>query len=107
MVRSASADSDIAGAELIFGELLANVVRHAGGAGTFRLDWVGANAWLIVEDRGGGFREAPRGSLHDPAAEQGRGLGLVTLLAVEVTVSNREDGGARVCVVLPVERKLG
>ena len=96
--------SDVPAAELIFGELLANIVRHAYGKGTFSLDWRDAHARLVVEDRGCGFREPPRGSLEDPAAENGRGLALVAMLAVEVSLSNRPDGGACVRVVLPVER---
>ncbi len=40
---------------------------------------------------GCGFREPPHGTLEDPAAESGR-RGLVTLLAVEVSISNRPGG---------------
>ena len=104
LTRFAGAGSDIAAAELIFGELLANVMRHAHGVGTFRLDWRDPHARLVVEDRGRGFCDAPRGSLEDPVAETGRGLALVSILAVEVSVSNRLGGGACVRVVLPVVR---
>lgn len=83
---------------------MANVIRHAHGVGTFRLDWRDPHARLTVEDRGCDFRDAPCGSLEDPAAEERRGLALVSLLAVEVSVSNRPGGGACVRVVLPVER---
>ncbi len=103
LMRFATVGSDVPAAELIFGELLANIVRHAYGNGTFRLDWRDPHARLVVEDRGSGFREPPRGTMEDPAAESGRGLALVTLLA-EVSISNRSGGGACVRVVLPVER---
>ena len=104
LTRFATITSDVSAAELIFGELLANIVRHAYGSGTFSLDWRDPHARLVVEDRGCGFREPPRGSLEDPAAESGRGLALVALLAVEVSLSNRPGGGACIRVVLPVER---
>ncbi len=104
LMRFATAGSDVPAAELIFGELLANIVRHAYGNGTFSLDWRDPHARLIAEDRGSGFGEPPHGTLEDPAAESGRGLALVTLLAVEVSISNRPGGGACVRVVLPVER---
>jgi len=104
LARFAAPGSDVAGAELIFGELLANVVRHAGGVATFRLDWRDPHARLVVEDRGSGFPEAPGGTLEEPPAESGRGLAISTALAVEVSISNRPEGGACVRVVLPVER---
>jgi anti-sigma regulatory factor (Ser/Thr protein kinase) len=102
--RAAAAGSDLGAAELIFGELLANVVRHAGGVATFRLEWSEPHPRLVVEDRGCGFAGSSRGSLEDVAAEDGRGLALVSLLAVKVSVGSRLGGGARVEVVLPVER---
>ena len=39
ILRYASADSDIAAAELIFAELLANVISHAPGPAQAHLSW--------------------------------------------------------------------
>jgi anti-sigma regulatory factor (Ser/Thr protein kinase) len=104
LLRYATAESDVAGAELIFGELLGNVVRYAPGPISFRLDWHANRPVLLVSDEGGGFREVPHGTLDDPYAESGRGLALVRALAGEILMGNRPNGGAYVSAVLPVRR---
>ncbi len=104
LARFATIESDVGAAELIFGELLANVVRHADGVGTFRLQWRDRHARLVVEDGGRGFRETPRRSLEDPSSEDGRGLVLMSRFALEISLGNRPAGGGRVEVLLPVER---
>ncbi|HEY4442239.1 MAG TPA: SpoIIE family protein phosphatase, partial [Candidatus Elarobacter sp.] len=48
----ATAESDLASAELIFGELIGNVVRHGPGAIDVDLEWEGERAVLHVMDRG-------------------------------------------------------
>ncbi len=93
-----------ANADLIVAEVLANVERHAPGTAAFHLDWNGRHPRLLVLDRGPGFPPEPRTTLLDPYAESGRGLAIIALLAVEHTFGNRRDGGAYVCVLLPVER---
>lgn len=100
--RYADAGSDVAGAELIFAELLANVVRHAGAPGTACLRWIGTRAMLAVMDVGDGFRTPPGRSLPAPTAERGRGLALVAALSLGMRAGNRPGGGAYVCAVLPV-----
>jgi anti-sigma regulatory factor (Ser/Thr protein kinase) len=102
--RHAARGSDVPGAELIFGELLGNLVRHAPGPASFRLDWHGERPTLVVADEGAGFQGAPQTTLDDPVAEDGRGLALVRALAVEVVFGNRPGRGAYVKVVLPVQR---
>ena len=97
-------DHALANAELIVAELVANVERHAQGTASFHLDWNDRNPRLLVLDRGPGFSTEPKTSLDDPYAESGRGLAIVAFLAVEHKFGNRIDGGAYVCVVLPVER---
>ena len=100
--RYASAGSDVAAAELIFAELLANVVRHAGAPGTACLRWHGSRATLVVLDLGDGFRSPPGRSLPEPTSERGRGLALVAALSLGMRAGNRPGGGAFVCAVLPV-----
>jgi signal transduction histidine kinase len=104
LLRYATADSEVATAELIFGELLANVIRYGCGVGSFHVDWRNAHPTLLVEDRGAGFQEPPQSTLADPIAETGRGLALVRALAVEMLIGNRPGGGAYVSVVLPIRR---
>jgi len=100
----AVASSDIAGAELIFAELISNVVRHAGGPATVWLDWRCSRPTLFVLDGGRGFLSRPHLALPEATAERGRGLALVAALAVGMRAGNRPGGGAYVCAVLPVSR---
>ncbi len=104
LFRYATPESDLFGAELIFGELLGNVVRYAPGRVAFHLDWHGLRPTLLVVDEGDGFRGAPRGGLGDLDAESGRGLALVRAFAVEMLIGNRPHHGAYVSVILPVRR---
>jgi Histidine kinase-like ATPase domain len=102
--RYAVADSDLAGAELIFAELISNVVRHASGPATVWLTWPCSRPTLFVLDGGGGFLSPPHLALPDATAERGRGLALVSALAIGMRAGNRPGGGAYVCAVLPVSR---
>ncbi|MEA2664169.1 MAG: hypothetical protein QOI11_1113 [Candidatus Eremiobacteraeota bacterium] len=104
LFRYATPESDLFGAELIFGELLGNVVRYAPGRVAFHLDWHGLRPTLLVVDEGDGFRGAPGGGLSDLEAESGRGLALVRAFAVEMLIGNRPHHGAYVSVILPVRR---
>jgi len=92
--RYAVPNSDLAGAELIFTELISNVVRHASGPATVCLDWHCLRPTLFVVDGGCGFRSKPRPSLPDVTAEHGRGLALVAALALGMRAGNRPGGGA-------------
>ncbi|HEX3464119.1 MAG TPA: ATP-binding protein [Candidatus Elarobacter sp.] len=102
IARHAGPDSDLEGAELIFAELLSNVVRHAHAPATASLRWTRSRVTLLVLDLGGGFRTPPCRALPEPTAETGRGLALVDALARRVRAGNRSGGGAYVCAVLPV-----
>lgn len=104
LFRYATPESDLFGAELIFGELLGNVVRYAPGRVAFHLDWHGLRPTLLVVDEGNGFHGAPGGGLSDLEAESGRGLALVRAFAVEMLIGNRPQHGAYVSVILPVRR---
>ena len=84
-------------AELAFGELLANAVRHAPGPVRVLAATDGEGiVQLVVEDGGLGF--TPVDSTPDPLAERGRGLGLVRAVAGDVEIERAEHGGTRVVV---------
>lgn len=104
--RHARVNANLADAELIVAELVANVVRHGGGSAAFYLDWRGLHPRLLVLDHGPGFPNDAHSSLDDPYAESGRGIALVRCLGTSMTYGNRPHGGAFVRVFLPVERKV-
>ena len=93
--------SDFGGAEIIFGELVANVVRHAPGPIqiTARSDGRG-RVTLNVFDTGQAFtvRPALPASL---LSESGRGLYVVSKLGAHLS-SIRTEIGNKVSAVLPV-----
>jgi PAS domain S-box-containing protein len=93
------------GAELAFGELIANAVRHAPGSVRVAVTSDGeGNATLVVEDNGAGF--APKERRPDPYAESGRGLMLVRGVADRLTIEPAPSGGTRVCVTFLQQRML-
>jgi anti-sigma regulatory factor (Ser/Thr protein kinase) len=95
--------SDLDAAELIVGELVANVIRHAPGVVGINVIWKGDGAVLTVTDRGPGVpavRCAPDGQ-----ATSGRGLFLIQALAREVTIDAAPGRGSRVVVHLPVHHR--
>lgn len=99
----AASSSDFAAAELIFGELIANVVRYAPGRVAIRVEWQDVYPVLSVQDQGKGF--IPTFSLpDDPLAEFGRGLFLVSTLGRGVEVDSHRGRGTTVSVKLPVFR---
>jgi anti-sigma regulatory factor (Ser/Thr protein kinase) len=95
-------DADYAGAELVFGELIGNVVRHAPGIVDIEIEWRGTSPVLHVLDRGPGYnREAVLPATY---SENGRGLFLVTQLTREFTVTRLPGYGSHARAVLPIER---
>jgi serine phosphatase RsbU (regulator of sigma subunit)/anti-sigma regulatory factor (Ser/Thr protein kinase)/CHASE3 domain sensor protein len=91
-------------AEIVFGELLSNVVQHTPGPARVRFDVEGGRVVLAVEDR---ERSLPRDgqlSAHPGPpewdAESGRGLFLITSLCEHVVVEPTRDGKCTI-VVLP------
>jgi anti-sigma regulatory factor (Ser/Thr protein kinase) len=99
--------SDLDGAELVVGELVANAVRHGAPPFGVCIDWHDDPPILCVVDRGRGMR--PVYPAPDPQSERGRGLLLVRALAGEVVVDGpgEDYGGTRVVVALPVHRGDG
>ena len=103
MARLSIPSSDVDAAELIYGELVANTVRHAKGRVEARLDLEDARQpVLTVRDHGPGLRCRPWNLQRDPYAESGRGLAIVELLARDLAVGPAEDGGTVVRAVLPI-----
>ncbi len=99
-----SDDSDFNAAELIFGELVGNVVKHAPGPIMIELVWDGKEPTLRVADRGPGFELRP-GLPEDPMSEGGRGLFLAAAFGTDLRVSRVPEGGSRVSATLPVRRQ--
>lgn len=102
-----AAGSDLDGAELVVGELLANAVQHGAPPYGICVDWHDDPPILCVVDRGRGMR--PLYPAPGPASEHGRGLLLVRALAGDVVVDGDgvERSGTRVVVSLPVRRRNG
>ena len=94
-------DADVAAAELIYGELLANVVRHARGRVEVRLELDDAAPVLVVRDFGPGMRSVPYDPRREPMAESGRGLAIVERLAEDLEVERIPDGGTMIRAKLP------
>ncbi len=109
-LRSAAAsEAEVADAEMVFGELLGNVVRHTGGHVEAALDLTAEDPILHVLDRGPGFRFYAR-LPQDSMSESGRGLYIATVLARELSIVPRADGGSHARAVLkmkgPVRRGM-
>lgn len=102
--QSAAGDSDFYGAELIFGELIGNVVRHAPGQIDIALDWTGPAPILHVLDSGLGF-DAPDIMLpEDEFSESSRGLFLIAAIGSDFSVERLPGHGMHARVTLPVRR---
>jgi serine/threonine-protein kinase RsbW len=99
-LRAVGLNSDEAlNAELVFGELVGNVVRYAAGTIEVMLDVSGQSPVLHVLDTGSGFEFRPRLPI-DVMSERGRGLFLVTAFAEELSVERRRGGGSHARAVL-------
>jgi PAS domain S-box-containing protein len=86
-------------AELIFGELLGNVVRHAPGPVEVVYETTGRRAVLHVIDSGEAFASA-RGLPIDPLSELGRGLYIIERLAGTVRVEHVAGYGNHISVII-------
>lgn len=99
-LRSRVFDRDaIEAAELVFGELVGNVVRHAPGPIDVQLNWSGERPALHVIDRGtafGGLAHLPS----DPLSEGGRGLFIAQQLSTRVTFEHIAGFGNHVSAEL-------
>ena len=96
-------DANYAAAELVFGELIGNVVRHAPGAITVEVDWSAKDPILHVIDRGPAF--GARAKLPDDVmSESGRGLFLISVLGEDFSVTPLPGYGNHARVRLRIER---
>lgn len=94
--------SDFEGAEIVFGELVANVVQHAcGPIEVLAKTDATRSVMLYVWDTGPSFALQPQ-LPQDPGSDRGRGLFIVSTLCKNVAVRRASDGRNQVCVVLPV-----
>lgn len=96
-------ENDVRAAELIFGELAANVAQHVGGVIEVALDWSGANAVLHVTDRGEGYA-TPECEAADLLTEHGRGLWIVQRLGAKLSLEILPGFGTHVRAELPITR---
>ncbi|HET7814990.1 MAG TPA: ATP-binding protein [Candidatus Baltobacteraceae bacterium] len=96
---------DLFAANLVFGELISNVIKHAPGGGVrVWLEPEGPRFALCIKDDGKGFSKAPSFELPaDPGSESGRGLYLVKKLTCNFEY--KRDDGFMVRAVLPVTRR--
>jgi len=86
--------------EMIFSELVGNVLRYAPGRLSLGLSVDGRGIWLHVMDDGPGFNGPP--SLpNDLWSESGRGLFLVAALSEEFRITRLPVYGTYVKVLLP------
>jgi anti-sigma regulatory factor (Ser/Thr protein kinase) len=86
--------------ELIFGELLGNVVRHAPGPVEVSFEAGPTSATLHVIDSGAGFTLTDAHLPDDAFAELGRGLFIVAQLAAGVRVAHIPNCGNHISVEL-------
>jgi serine phosphatase RsbU (regulator of sigma subunit)/anti-sigma regulatory factor (Ser/Thr protein kinase) len=100
----AARDSDLKSAELIFGELAANVAQHAAGPIEMALDWQAGHAVLHVIDRGNGYAGCDPTEA-DLLNEHGRGLWLVKRLGARLGFEALPGFGTHVYAVLPIRER--
>lgn len=104
--RHAAPGSDVDGAEIALGELLANAVRHAPGPIWVRVDWSARRPVVEVHDLGPGFDLTTTGPPGDPFSVSGRGLHMVGHLTERLEVAAKGAGGTKVTMTVAVERRM-
>ena len=98
-------NADLNGAELIFGELLGNVVAHAPGPVDVSITWVKGQALLAIWDTGPAY-ELDASLPSDVLTEHHRGLYIVMYLGKDLRVLRQGDRNLT-SVMLPVKRGAG
>jgi PAS domain S-box-containing protein len=86
-------------AELVLGELIGNIARHAPGGVEVIVDLSSSSPVLHVIDEGPGFERAPM-LPGDLLSESGRGLYIVSELTDEFSVARGPNGGSHARAVL-------
>jgi anti-sigma regulatory factor (Ser/Thr protein kinase) len=100
LIGAGVAQEDAALAEIVLGELVGNVARHAPGEVEVYLDLSRRNPVLHVLDRGPGFVYTAMLQPTDVFAESGRGLYIASRLARGLSVTRRPGGGSHARAVL-------
>jgi len=93
-------DADTSLTELVFSELLGNIVRHCSDEAEFALDISGEVPILHALDRGPGFTYNAR-LPKDLMSDSGRGLFIVRSLVKDLNITRRDGGGSHARAVLP------
>ncbi len=99
------AEDELYAAELVFGELISNVVRYAPGTVSVTIDWTGTAPVLHVLDGGPGFTYVARLPI-DIFSERGRGLFLIASLTEDFHVARRAEVGSHARAVLNAHRRI-
>ncbi|MBV8198178.1 MAG: serine/threonine-protein phosphatase [Candidatus Eremiobacteraeota bacterium] len=94
------ANADLRAAEMIVGELMANVARHTPGTAEVVLERQDQNVVVRVRDRGEPFTPPDPSRQVEPLSENGRGLFLVQAVSSQLHVEPTGSGNT-VSVVLP------
>ncbi len=94
--------SDFHAAEVVYGELLANCVRHAPGPVRVEFRW--DDATLVVVDASDRLWSWPFSPGDHAAETTHHGFALLRALAGRLHVAREPRGGTRTSVVLPVRR---
>ncbi len=88
-------------AELVLGELLGNVVRHAPGPVEISVDLEEQRLIMHVVDSGPVFSMRQLRLPEDALSERGRGLFIVAQLVQEIQVERAANGGNCISVTIP------
>jgi anti-sigma regulatory factor (Ser/Thr protein kinase) len=98
--------SDLFPASLVYGELVANVIKHApkGGVRVW-LEPHNEKFALCINDEGKGFSERDLHAAPDDRAESGRGLFIVKQVCDELSYKRIASNGFVVRAVLPLHRR--
>jgi len=105
--RLATSNDDLFSVELIFGEILANTVKHAPGLVSVDIDWGGAHPLVTIVDSGPGLLRFAPMLPHNRLSENGRGLFLIKTLAQDVRVESTPSYGTKMTMTLPIRRLTG
>ena len=97
--RYGATEAEAITSELVFSELLGNVIRYTRNDVEFALDICGDAPVLHALDRGPGFTYSARLPM-DMLSEGGRGLFIVRSLTHDLNVTRRPDGGSHARAVL-------
>jgi PAS domain S-box-containing protein len=104
MRRFVASEEELFSAELVLGEILANTVEHAPGLVRIEIDWEAAHPVVTVLDAGPGLAALAKSLPEDLLVENGRGLFLISTLAMDVRLESLPGRGTKMVVVLPASR---